>query len=223
MNLGEGELVVILGPMFSGKSTELQRIYNRYKHVTDKIFLANFAGDIRYDPNANITSHNKSTIQSIPIKTIDEIPITSLIEYEAFFIDEAQFIELSVPINSDYYKQMVAINPKSAKDSCDEERCYIPKFLFNIGRSVIISYLNLTYDGKQFKHSSGRISDVYYISLFVTANILLTGICDQCKRQDSQFTIKKPGFQPQQKSTGVNIGTSAEYCSVCNNCRLKLL
>lgn len=223
MNLGEGELVVINGPMFSGKSTELQRIYNRYKHVTDKIFLANFADDRRYDQDANITSHNKLTVASTPVKSLAEISISALIEYEAFFIDEAQFIELGVPIDSDYHKQMVAINPKSARDSCDDERCYIPKFLFNIGRSVIISFLNLTYDGKQFKHPSGRISDIYYVSLFATANILLTGICDQCKKQDSQFTIKKPGFKPQQKSTGVNIGGSDEYCSVCNNCRLKLL
>lgn len=229
MEVYPGKLIGITGPMFAGKTTEFIRLYDRQTYITNKIFVANYAGDIRYDDAANVTSHKKITVNSKPIRSLSEIPIIDLITYEAFFIDECQFIEMSVPLDSIYYQSAVAINSKAAIDSVADNRFYIPKFLVNIGRTVVLCYLNLTFNNQLFKHTNAdtkeeRTSDIYYLCpSFCTEYLLLTGICTSCKRNDSQFTIVKKEAVLTEKTTGINIGGSDKYASVCNVCRLKLL
>ena len=55
MNFTMGYLEIILGPMFSGKTTELIRIRNRYKHSNIKCCIINHSlDDDRYNDNAHI-------------------------------------------------------------------------------------------------------------------------------------------------------------------------
>ena len=53
-----GHLELILGPMFAGKTTELIKCINRYKHITKKYFLVNHVHDTRYENNS-IVEHNE--------------------------------------------------------------------------------------------------------------------------------------------------------------------
>jgi thymidine kinase len=225
-----GKLIGITGPMFAGKTTEFIRLYDRQTYITNNIFIANSARDTRYDdPKANVKTHKKVTLESTPIENLGDIPIETLIAYDAFFIDECQFIELSVSTKSVYYQSMVAINSKAALDAVYMERCYIPKFLTNIGRTVILCYLHLTYNNQLFKHENvetkeSRTADIYYLCpSFCTEYHLLTGICTACKRNDSQYTIVKKGTDITGNATGANVGGSEKYASVCNVCRLKLM
>ena len=73
-----GKLNIVIGPMFSGKSTELLRIYNKYK-TKYKILVINHKTDNRYGQN-NIYTHNKDSC--------DCISFLDLFEYYKFFDDE---------------------------------------------------------------------------------------------------------------------------------------
>ena len=52
-----GELNIVIGPMFSGKSTELLRIYNKYK-TKYEILVINHKSDNRYEKNSVCTHNN---------------------------------------------------------------------------------------------------------------------------------------------------------------------
>ena len=53
-----GHLEVIVGPMFSGKSTELIRRLKRHEIAGHKILRLNYAEDTRYSKDA-IATHDK--------------------------------------------------------------------------------------------------------------------------------------------------------------------
>ena len=64
MNFENGYLKVILGPMFSGKTTELVRIYNKYTGCYVPSVVINHSSDKRYDAS-KMSTHNKIMIDSI--------------------------------------------------------------------------------------------------------------------------------------------------------------
>lgn len=82
-----GELHLIFGPMFSGKTTKLIEIAQQN---TNKI-LVNYAGDTRYHPTLLCTHSGLTTpcIQTDRLSTLLDTVDLSLIE--AVFINEAQF------------------------------------------------------------------------------------------------------------------------------------
>ena len=43
-----GHIQLVLGPMFSGKSSELMRRCRRHIHGGKRVLLIKFAGDVRY-------------------------------------------------------------------------------------------------------------------------------------------------------------------------------
>jgi len=54
-----GKIKLIIGPMFSGKSTELITSVNRYKHKNKKTMLVKFAQDNRYSEGDKVVTHDK--------------------------------------------------------------------------------------------------------------------------------------------------------------------
>ena len=46
-----GRIEIIIGPMYSGKSSELLKIARRYKTLNKPILLINHTSDIRYGSN----------------------------------------------------------------------------------------------------------------------------------------------------------------------------
>jgi thymidine kinase len=54
-----GKLTMILGPMFSGKSTDLINSVNRYKHKNKKTVLVKYEFDTRYDDGSKVVTHDK--------------------------------------------------------------------------------------------------------------------------------------------------------------------
>jgi thymidine kinase len=88
-----GHLELILGPMFAGKTTELIKCINRYKHITNKYFLVNHIHDTRYE-NDSIVEHNEIS-KFKTTHTTDKL-MSLLVDddfnnIEFIFIDEGQF------------------------------------------------------------------------------------------------------------------------------------
>ena len=85
-----GRLEIIIGNMFSGKSTELIRRINREKSINKKIIVINFAGDNRYSLNS-VSTHDQTKINSLKLNKLYDFNMNLLHQYDSFFIDEGQF------------------------------------------------------------------------------------------------------------------------------------
>ena len=89
-----GELNLVIGPMYSGKSTELLRIYNKYNRNYN-ILVINHKSDNRYGTNS-VNTHNKQSINCISINILNDIYTKhniNLKEYDIILIDESQFFK----------------------------------------------------------------------------------------------------------------------------------
>lgn len=53
-----GKLKLIIGPMFSGKSTELINTVKRYKYKNKKTILVKFDQDNRYSSEDKVVTHD---------------------------------------------------------------------------------------------------------------------------------------------------------------------
>ena len=101
-----GYIKMIIGPMFSGKTSKLIDLYNEEKyHIKqiynieqkDSILAINYDKDIRYGENI-IASHDGEEINCISINDLDELSYYEaekklLISAEYIFINEAQFFK----------------------------------------------------------------------------------------------------------------------------------
>jgi thymidine kinase len=88
----QGKLEIIIGNMFSGKSTELIRRFNREKTLQKKIMVVNYYLDSRYSLDDNVVTHDKNSISGIKLtKLYTLLEPEVLNKYDSFFIDEGQF------------------------------------------------------------------------------------------------------------------------------------
>jgi thymidine kinase len=89
----EGYLEIILGPMFSGKTSKLLDIYELYISQNTDVFVINYFQDTRYSKDM-LASHDKKMIPCINVETLrslDQNP--DLIKAKIILINEGQFFE----------------------------------------------------------------------------------------------------------------------------------
>jgi len=84
-----GKLNLILGPMFSGKSTTLLNRYRRYKIAGKKCLLVKYSKDNRYS-DKQIVTHDNLRYDAISCNELKDIK-NIIDEYEVICIDEIQF------------------------------------------------------------------------------------------------------------------------------------
>ena len=89
-HFSKGRLEIIIGNMFSGKSTELIRRINREKSIKKKILVINFSGDNRYSSNSVVT-HDQTKINCLKLNKLNDLNKEFVKNYDSFFIDEGQF------------------------------------------------------------------------------------------------------------------------------------
>ena len=88
-----GYLEIIIGPMFSGKTSELIKNYNDKLSKQQKVIAINYNKDTRYGDN-QIISHDKKSISSFNFSTLSEIDDNKLFyDVEWIYINEAQFFK----------------------------------------------------------------------------------------------------------------------------------
>jgi len=87
-----GTLELIIGPMFSGKSSELIRKIRILKVINSSFIIIKPIIDDRYDKN-QIVTHNKETEACIIIDDLKSINDSQINDYHTIFIDEGQFLK----------------------------------------------------------------------------------------------------------------------------------
>ena len=87
-----GSIHLILGCMFSGKSTELIRLAGRYKVLGKRVFVVNHSLDKRYKENS-VSTHGKLSIDCVLASDLEKEvnPLTEYQECDVLIIEEAQF------------------------------------------------------------------------------------------------------------------------------------
>ncbi len=87
-----GNLEIIIGPMFSGKSTEIIRRIRLLQKIDKKIIVVKPIIDNRYTSD-KITSHNYESVDCVVINNLADIDQSIIKTHDTIVIDEGQFFE----------------------------------------------------------------------------------------------------------------------------------
>lgn len=89
-----GELHLIIGPMFSGKSTELLRLVEQFEVEGNSVLVVKSALDERYGVDSVVT-HDGKTRDCLALPSLQQlqehVSRQDLAQYQVIAIDEAQF------------------------------------------------------------------------------------------------------------------------------------
>lgn len=86
-------LDIIIGPMYSGKSSKLLSIVSRYTSLGSRVLVVKHRIDVRYGAN-NVITHDGHSIPCLAVQDLDDIPIE---RYDVIVVDEAQFFRHLIP------------------------------------------------------------------------------------------------------------------------------
>lgn len=101
-------LHIIMGPMFAGKSTELQRRMRRYAIAGRRTLLVTHAADTRYAPSSAVVTHDRASAPALSVTSLGEVPRERWTEADVIGIDEAQFFSDLV----DFVREALAAGKK---------------------------------------------------------------------------------------------------------------
>eukprot|EP00033_Pygsuia_biforma_P003908 GCRY01004281.1.p1 GENE.GCRY01004281.1~~GCRY01004281.1.p1 ORF type:complete len:239 (+),score=27.87 GCRY01004281.1:54-719(+) len=116
-----GSIDLILGPMFSGKSTELIRRIRRFTIANRKCVIVKYAKDSRYSKE-NMATHDLITHKAVSASNLFDVKHIC-VDYDVIGVDEGQF-----------YPDCVKF--------CEE--------MANLGKTVVVAALDGTFQRKGF-------------------------------------------------------------------------
>ena len=85
-----GRIELILGPMFSGKSTRLIETIRKRYYKNKKTIMIKFIGDQRYTKKSEVVTHDFIKYDSIECKNLED-SFEELKNYDVIGVDEGQF------------------------------------------------------------------------------------------------------------------------------------
>ena len=141
-----GWIEVICGSMFSGKTEELIRRLRRAEIARQRVQIFKPALDNRYDIE-RIVSHNKLSLESVPLLEIDQVYDHLHSDTEVVGIDEGQF----------FSENLVTI----AEDLADR------------GIRVIVAALDQDFRGQPF----GPVPRLLCVAEYVTKTLAICVVC----------------------------------------------
>jgi thymidine kinase len=93
-------LELIIGPMFSGKTSRIVSIVSRYQALGIPVLVINHGLDTRYSQQS-VSTHDGRKIPSISVFDLSDIDPALLEKYKVLIVDEAQFFKYLVPFVED--------------------------------------------------------------------------------------------------------------------------
>jgi len=96
----EGRIELILGPMFSGKSTRLIERIRKYTYKEKKTIMIKYYADQRYSEKSEVVTHDLMKYDSLNCKNLKD-SIEVLKKYDVIGIDEGQFFPDLVEISEE--------------------------------------------------------------------------------------------------------------------------
>jgi thymidine kinase len=84
---------IIMGCMYSGKTSEVIRLCNQWKSIYDNIVCINYHDDTRYGTDDNLYSHNLTKFSCIKAHHLGDIDFDIIKSADIILINEAQFFD----------------------------------------------------------------------------------------------------------------------------------
>lgn len=166
-----GYLEIILGPMFSGKTSELVEIY--YKNPDNTVAI-NYLGDQRYDEK-KLSTHDKKMIDCIQAtKLTDLIQHTEIINKNIILINEGQFF----PDLIDFVTDMVENKYKTI---------YVCGLDSDFQKNKFGNILDLVPISDKVKKLQGKCAECYYNNSIFSHRI---------SQEDNQIVIGSDNYKP---------------------------
>ena len=81
-----GEIQLILGPMFAGKTTEMFRRIKRYTAANRNCIIIKYSRDTRYSQN-QASSHDKEMLNAVPTNNLFDLDQKMLESYDVIGVD----------------------------------------------------------------------------------------------------------------------------------------
>lgn len=193
-------LHLFIGPMFSGKSTELIRQGDILNHIGLKGICIRSRGSSRnHIDGSPSTMSSRFLLKSLPcveVYDIMDLLSTPYVDMDYFMIDESQFIV-------------------GLLEFCTE-------MVFNRKKLILLSYLSGKFDQTAFRlvETTHKEPTRGYCALdeliAIASDVkLLHAMCKQCKTNTAPYT-----WRLGQNSSDVVIGDS-NYVTLCVNCLIK--
>jgi len=193
MSAEKAYLEIILGPMFSGKTSRLVELYKQYNFCGIKVAVINHTYDIRYDKTM-LSTHDKNMIPCIQTDKIDSL--WNYCDLESAYTNVA----------ADHMKVRMAdvILINEAQFFCD----LVPCVLDMLKEKKIVYLCGL--DGDFQRKKFGTILELIPVCDKVTK---LTALCHYCKNGTPGIFTKRLTSEQQQTLIG-----SDNYVPVCRSC-----
>jgi thymidine kinase len=86
-----GSIKLILGCMYSGKTSELLKDKDRWESIGIKTLIINFAGDNRYGDDSFVYSHSDKKAECIKVNKLEEVEQHFIDNNKIILINEGQF------------------------------------------------------------------------------------------------------------------------------------
>jgi thymidine kinase len=191
-----GYLELILGPMFSGKTSRLVEIYKQCKFCNISVTVINHTIDNRYDEEL-LSTHDKVKIPCMKTERLLDLWTES--------VDLEEDIEI-IPRIKDKCKirisEVILINEGQFFPDLEE----FVRLLLNDGKKVYICGLDGDFERKRF----GTILDLIPLCDKVTK---LTSLCSLCKNGNPGIFSMRLTNETDQTVVG-----SDNYIPVCRKC-----
>jgi thymidine kinase len=194
-----GYLEIILGSMFSGKSTRLVEIYNQCKFCDIPVVAVNHDIDNRYDEEPSLVTHDKTKIPCIKTNMLKNIwkPELKGLSDETGVISQASANCLITK-----YSKVILINEGQFFDDLFD----VVNDMVNHGKQVYICGLDGDFERKKF----GQMLDLIPLCDKVTK---LTSLCSICKNGTPGIFSMRLTSETAQTVVG-----SENYIPVCRRC-----
>lgn len=189
-------LEIILGSMYSGKTSRLIEIYKQCKFCNISVAVINHSIDNRYDDNL-MSTHDKIKIPCIKTEKLFDI-------WEEY-IDLESCVDFIPRINDKFsiaISNVILINEGQFFPDLEE----FVKILLKHGKKIYVCGLDGDFERKKF----GQILDLIPICDKVTK---LTSLCSICKNGTPGIFSKRITQEKEQTIVG-----SDNYIPVCRNC-----
>ena len=93
MSHAEGSLNIIIGCMFSGKTSELIAVDKKWSAIGKTVLSINYAKDVRYGNDSNMYSHSLDKTKCIMVMRLEDVPENLIRTANIILINEAQFFK----------------------------------------------------------------------------------------------------------------------------------
>lgn len=180
-----GKIELVIGCMYSGKSTELQRRIRRFHSISKKVMIIKHDSDMRYDNGTYLSTHDQTKIPCNAVNSLEFMRTKEPMDiYDTFIKSDVIVIEEGQFFN-DLFK-----NITYAADMCDKH--------------CIIGGLNGDFQRNPF-------GDINRLIPHAESILKLSALCVKCNDGTNAHFSKRIT----QSTDLILIGSVEDYIPVC--------